>query len=183
MYALGLQVRKCPSPIRPSPLAPNITSAHRTAPGLYCKRSSDLSASRTSTYLRYNCPSDSACAMFQPWVNLTRARAASHLCAILSVYYGVQPALAADGPTVAHKAERQLVLPHSILSTSISPMLAIPSCLPCNNYKWCVGCCSKNYMVVWMCALGVKLATADAMLPVEPACAAVERDTQNVASC
>lgn len=95
----------------------------------------------------------------------------------------LKPALAADGPTVAHKAERQLVLPHSILSTSISPMLAIPSCLPCNNCKWCVDCCSKNYMVVWMCALGVELATADAMLPVEPACAAVERDTQNVASC
>jgi hypothetical protein len=35
--------------------------------------------------------------MFQPWVNLTRARAASHLCAILSVYYGVQPRAHLDG--------------------------------------------------------------------------------------
>jgi hypothetical protein len=73
-----------------------------------------------------------------------------------------------------HKAERQVFLPHSTLSTSISPTLAISPCVSCN---WCVNCCCKVYLVVLICALGVKLATADAMLPVEPA---TERDTQDV---
>jgi hypothetical protein len=71
----------------------------------------------------------------------------------------------ADGP--AYKAERQLLwllVPYSTLSTSIFPILAILPSLSCNNCKWRAYCCCKDYIVVWMCALGVKLATAEAIL-------------------
>jgi hypothetical protein len=66
----------CSSGSVPCLSAANNTGADGTAPGLYCKRSSDLSASEMSSYPLDVGP-QIVRALSRPWTNLIRAQTAA----------------------------------------------------------------------------------------------------------